>query len=334
MSKKRKRKGQIRKLKGKALSAGLVFGTAYRVESQHPTFFRLNISQKDVSVELKRFRKALKQSRQQYLRDKKKLEKAVGKEHAAIIDAHLLMLEDPWLLGEIEKGIREKLESPEKAIGHVADNLLDVYHSLGDPFFRERSSDFEEVVQRLIWNLTEMGVGEDPDLPDDLILVASEIGLGVLARFPLEKIKGLVLTRAGETSHVAIIARSYQITSVFPRFTALGNVTLAVQAQQGHSFRFVKRAKFDQTLREPALEILEKVGLGGRAGVVAGMIRALNLISRLIKTSISFVRPEIQCHKITISCVLINRKSDVIFRVFLLFFQPLLPNALPKEARE
>jgi len=65
------------------------------------------------------------------------------------------------------------------------------------------------------------------------------------------------------------IARSYQITSVFPRFTALGNVTLAVQAQQGHSFRFLKRAKFDQTLREPALEILENVGLSDRAGVVA-----------------------------------------------------------------
>ncbi len=214
MSKKRKRKGRIRKLQGKALSPGLVFGTAYRVEPQHPAFFRLSISPKDVSVELKRFRKALKRSRQQYLRDKKKLEKAVGKEHAAIIDAHLLMLEDPWLLEEIEKGIRENLESPEKAIQHVADNLLDVYRSLVDPFFRERSSDFEEVVQRLIWNLTELVVGEDPDLPDDLILVAPEIGLGVLARFPLEKIKGLVLTRAGETSHVAIIARSYQIPVV------------------------------------------------------------------------------------------------------------------------
>jgi len=214
VSKKRKRKGQIKKLKGKALSPGLVFGTAYRVESQHPAFFRLNISKSDVPVEIKRFHKALKRSRQQYLRDKKKLEKAVGKEHAAIIDAHLLMLEDPWLLGEIEKGIRENLESPEKAIGHVSDNLLDVYHSLGDPFFRERSSDFEEVVQRLIWNLMELGVGEDPDLPDDVILVASEIGLGVLARYPLEKIKGLVLTRAGETSHVAIIARSYQIPVV------------------------------------------------------------------------------------------------------------------------
>jgi branched-chain amino acid transport system ATP-binding protein len=68
---------------------------------------------------------------------------------------------------------------------------------------------------------------------------------------------------------LAGVARSYQITSVFPRFSALGNVTLAVQAQQGHSFRFVKRAKFDQTLRQPALEILEKVGLGARTGVVA-----------------------------------------------------------------
>jgi len=65
------------------------------------------------------------------------------------------------------------------------------------------------------------------------------------------------------------IARSYQITSVFPHFTALGNVALAVQAQQGHSFRFLKRAKLDPELRSPALEILDKVGLGGRANTVA-----------------------------------------------------------------
>lgn len=213
MSKKRRR-SQIRRLQGKALSPGLVFGTAYRIELQHPAFFRLSISPEDVSVELKRFREALKRSRQQYLKDKKKLEKAVGKEHAAIIDAHLLMLEDPWLLGEIEKGIRENFESPERSIRHVADNLLDVYHSLVDPFFRDRSSDFEEVILRLILNLTEPGVGEESDPPDDLILVASEIGLGVLSQFSPQRIKGLVLTRAGETSHVAIIARSYQIPVV------------------------------------------------------------------------------------------------------------------------
>ena len=61
------------------------------------------------------------------------------------------------------------------------------------------------------------------------------------------------------------IARSYQITSVFRGFTALDNVAMAVQAQDGHSFRFWKPAREEAALREPARAILERVGLGARA---------------------------------------------------------------------
>src|SRR5690606_2630953 len=53
-----------------------------------------------------------------------------------------------------------------------------------------------------------------PPLPEDLILIASEIGLSTLANYPLEQVKGLILTKAGKTSHVTIIARSYQIPLV------------------------------------------------------------------------------------------------------------------------
>lgn len=59
--------------------------------------------------------------------------------------------------------------------------------------------------------------------------------------------------------------RSFQITSVFPDFTALQNVTLAVQAQVGHSFRFWRDASTDPQLVEPALGYLTEVGLGPRA---------------------------------------------------------------------
>jgi branched-chain amino acid transport system ATP-binding protein len=48
------------------------------------------------------------------------------------------------------------------------------------------------------------------------------------------------------------LARSFQITSLFPDFTALDNVALAVQAHSGHSFRFWRDARREQALREPA----------------------------------------------------------------------------------
>lgn len=65
------------------------------------------------------------------------------------------------------------------------------------------------------------------------------------------------------------LARTFQITSIFPEFTALENVALAVQAHDGHSFRFWTDARSQARLRDPALAALERVGLADRAKVTA-----------------------------------------------------------------
>ncbi len=64
------------------------------------------------------------------------------------------------------------------------------------------------------------------------------------------------------------LARSFQITSLFPDFTALDNVALAVQAHAGHSFRFWRSARSEEELRAPARAALARVGLADRAGLV------------------------------------------------------------------
>ncbi|HXQ50827.1 MAG TPA: ABC transporter ATP-binding protein [Stellaceae bacterium] len=68
------------------------------------------------------------------------------------------------------------------------------------------------------------------------------------------------------------LARSFQITSIFPSFTAEGNVALAVQATGRHSFRFWARADRLERLRAPARQLLRELGLGARShAVAAGM---------------------------------------------------------------
>jgi branched-chain amino acid transport system ATP-binding protein len=64
------------------------------------------------------------------------------------------------------------------------------------------------------------------------------------------------------------LARSFQVTSLFPDFTALDNVALAVQAHAGHSFRFWRDARREPALREPARAALARVGLADRAEVI------------------------------------------------------------------
>jgi branched-chain amino acid transport system ATP-binding protein len=68
------------------------------------------------------------------------------------------------------------------------------------------------------------------------------------------------------------LARSFQITSLFPDFTALDNVALAVQAHAGHSFRFWRDARTESTLRGPARAALDRVGLSGRADVTVSKL--------------------------------------------------------------
>jgi branched-chain amino acid transport system ATP-binding protein len=65
------------------------------------------------------------------------------------------------------------------------------------------------------------------------------------------------------------VARSFQITSVLPRFSALQNVALAVQARSGSSFRFFGHADHEQALNEEAEAVLAEVGLSARAHVPA-----------------------------------------------------------------
>jgi branched-chain amino acid transport system ATP-binding protein len=72
-------------------------------------------------------------------------------------------------------------------------------------------------------------------------------------------------------SHIGM-ARSFQITSVFMGLSVIDNVALAVQAHDGHSFRFWKPATTELQLRKPALEVLEKVGLANRAGSIASAL--------------------------------------------------------------
>ncbi len=84
---------------------------------------------------------------------------------------------------------------------------------------------------------------------------------------------GRNITRLSIAERVrAGLARSFQITSILPRFTALENVATAVQARAGSSFRFFGDAGREAALNEPAQTLLERFGLGARAHLPAGLL--------------------------------------------------------------
>jgi branched-chain amino acid transport system ATP-binding protein len=78
------------------------------------------------------------------------------------------------------------------------------------------------------------------------------------------------------------LARSFQVSSILPGFSALENVALAVQSRAGSSFRVLGRAAAEAALNGPAMAALADVGLAERAQIPAGELahgekRALEL---------------------------------------------------------
>jgi branched-chain amino acid transport system ATP-binding protein len=130
--------------------------------------------------------------------------------------------------------------------------------------------------------------------PDELHAIIGPNGAGKTTL--INQISGLIACDAGHIvfagrdvtalpAHAraaAGLARSFQVTSILPGFSALENVALAVQARSGSSLRMVGRAADEDELNAPALAALGEVGLGPRARVPAahlshGEKRALEL---------------------------------------------------------
>jgi branched-chain amino acid transport system ATP-binding protein len=85
--------------------------------------------------------------------------------------------------------------------------------------------------------------------------------------------EGADVTHAAQHEHVrAGLARSYQITSIFGRFSVLENLALAVQARSGSSFSFWRPVAEEAALAEEARAIAAQIGLGGRENAVAATL--------------------------------------------------------------
>ncbi len=103
-------KKQVVLMKGIGVSSGIAVGKAYLLErgAIEPAQY-CSIDRSEAENEIERFKKALKESRDQLLRIKKMMEEDKrGKEHIRIIDAHLMILKDNMLINDTIKIIREE----------------------------------------------------------------------------------------------------------------------------------------------------------------------------------------------------------------------------------
>jgi len=202
-----------RRWRGLSVSEGLVIGRVLRIHKGARHAYPARIEIGDVSRELERFRQAIALARGQLLEIKERAANLLGQDHAYIFDAHLLMLEDTKFIDEIEKYISNRRANAEWAVKVIGDRLLALYEKIKDDYLRERGSDIEDVVHRVLEALS----GERPaylDSLEDAVIVSEDLLPSAVAELDLKHARAIVTDAGGWTSHTAIIARGLGIPSM------------------------------------------------------------------------------------------------------------------------
>lgn len=202
------------RLEGIGICPGIAIGTAFLVDDPRGRIIRVRLRESDVEREITRFHQAVEVAQQQLNTVYERLRAALGEEQAYILEAHVLMLQDQSIGRQIEQFIRENRANAEWAVREVSNRLLRVYAEISDEYMRARSSDLEDVSNRVITVLSGTQPRGFSDFSEDAILVADDLLPSVAAEMNTERIHGFATNAGGWTSHTAIIVRSLNIPAV------------------------------------------------------------------------------------------------------------------------
>ena len=215
-------------LKGIGVSPGISIGRAFLVEGgrlETPAYCYLDLAY--IPLEVKRFKKAVQESKDQLLKIRNKLLNDVkGKEHIRIIDAHLLMLEDKMLIDDTIKTIKNEKVNVEWAIRMVMKEIRDFFESIDDEYIRERGSDIDHICDRVLKNLMGKKHETIAEIKEEVIVIAHDLAPTDTVQMVKGKVLGFLTDIGGKTSHTAIVARSLEI----PAVVGLENITQKVNA--------------------------------------------------------------------------------------------------------
>ena len=195
-------------------SPGICVGHVLLADRRRYHVPKTHVTGDQIPAELERFREALEQSIAELEAIREKLSSKKGSEPKAIIEAHLLIMQDEMLIGGTEKVIRDEAVNAEWALQSNINNIRKIFDAVEDDYFKERRSDVEFVGRRIMNNL--MGHETAMKLPEHAIgvVVARELSPAETAGLNRDKVAGFVTEVGGKASHTSIVARSLELPAV------------------------------------------------------------------------------------------------------------------------
>lgn len=204
------------RIHGVAASAGIVTGRAYVFESESFVVTKRRLAPSETGREIKRFRRAIAATHRDLNRTEADILKTLGKQHARLIDAHRLILEDPILKIDVARLIEDEKVNAEYALSEILSRINLAFEAMADEFFRERRHDLFDVGRRLLQHLTRRrnNLAQRKTILRSAIVVARNLLPSDTLHLKEKRISAFATELGGRTSHVAILSQSLGIPSV------------------------------------------------------------------------------------------------------------------------
>ena len=200
-------------LDGIAVFKGIGIGKAYNHKKAEIHISTKKINADDVDHVLEEFQR-IKQERIKKLEQQKEhVAKTVGEEESQIFEAHVEIINDPELNGQIMTFIKKDQMNLAHAIDKTREQFVGLFAQLDDPYIKERSKDIEDVTNGMINEL--MGIEEDQlsKIEEDTIIFAKDLNPSETIQLD-QHIQGVVLEDGSVTSHTAIVAKAKGIPTI------------------------------------------------------------------------------------------------------------------------
>jgi phosphotransferase system enzyme I (PtsI) len=215
---------------GLAVSRGIAIGRAVLVASSRADVAHYFVEASAVASEVQRVRDARNAVADEISRLQRDLPADAPHELAALLDVHLMLLQDEQLISGVKGWISERHYNAEWALTTQYEMIARQFDEMEDEYLRERKADLEQVVERVLRHmkgvaspvqLKSQGVRKqqqdlllDDNLDVPLVLVAHDLSPADMLQFKQSLFAGFATDVGGRTSHTAIVARSMDIPAV------------------------------------------------------------------------------------------------------------------------
>ncbi|MFB8625338.1 phosphoenolpyruvate--protein phosphotransferase [Enterococcus casseliflavus] len=203
----------VEMLKGIAASDGVAVAKAYLLVQPDLSFSKVSVE--DTAAEEARLDDALAKSTAELQQIRDKAAQTLGEAEAQVFDAHLMVLSDPEMIGQIKQNVTDKKVNAEAALKEVTDMYIGMFEAMDDnAYMQERAADIKDVAKRILAHLLNVTLPNPSMINEEVVVVAHDLTPSDTAQLDRNFVKAFVTDIGGRTSHSAIMARSLEIPAI------------------------------------------------------------------------------------------------------------------------